>query len=785
MSGHGTQSQATAKSEGAAIRVPESKPASHQQAPTANTVLLNLQGGLGNRATTGLLRNVGVLQPSLRIGPVNDRYEREANRMADRAMQGEPGRAGSEAPLAQASQAAVQRVCSDCEEELQREPLPSVGSISEVRIQRACTECEEELEEEEPLQRDANTGGGVEASSALESRVSSLQGRGSPLTPAQRGFFEPRLGHDFGAVRLHTGPAASDAARLARARAFTVGRNIAFGAGEYRPEARSGRRLLAHELTHVVQQTPLTARRKPLLQRQAETEDVARAPEPETPAPEPAPVGPEPGSDEISESQARAPGLLVEDEAVELGPGQMTRSEFLAATRAAVCAAADAAFAGTEFTTQGCPYVELVLRFYENRSAERIERDLVSYLPAAAGAVSASDYVPLIANRVRQSVETFVASGQITGIPEGVPNSLTSLVEGASSVGGLLFKARDGGPRGSADPRAVQAQLGTGRPLAGSARSRMQSAFGRSFSDVKVHTGSTASRLSDRFNARAFTVGNHVAFGSGEYRPGTPVGDALVAHELAHVVQQRGASASVAPLQTGTAATGALERDADRSAAGAVASLWRGTKDSVSRVARNAIPSLRSGLSIQRCQKETCSEGDKTITVDLVQLDGSTRTPATDLAEANKIYKQCCVKFAVGKQPPAVSNALTKAWLGGDTVLAVDSTCGGVSTEEKDLFDKSAAKFSLSSRMRVFYVASFTGIVAGGYSSPEYCATGDEAPYVNHVVMQNNVRTAGLAHEFGHILLNSGDHTSPPNLMEPASGTVIDASQCKTIYNNA
>ena len=115
---------------------------------------------------------------------------------------------------------------------------------------------------------------------------------------------------------------------------------------------------------------------------------------------QPAPAGPE--SEEAAREQTQAPGLLVEDDAATLGPGQMTRSAFLAETRAAVCAAADAALAGTEFTAQGCPYVELVLRFYERQSAERIESDLVSYLPEAAGIANASAYLPLIVNRVRQ-----------------------------------------------------------------------------------------------------------------------------------------------------------------------------------------------------------------------------------------------------------------------------------------------------------------------------------------------------------------------------------------------
>lgn len=83
--------------------------------------------------------------------------------------------------------------------------------------------------------------------------VSNLTG-GSAMNPADRHFFEQRMGQDFSGVRLHTGSQAAKAADSIGARAFTHGGNIAFNSGEYQPGTQSGRRLLAHELTHVVQQ---------------------------------------------------------------------------------------------------------------------------------------------------------------------------------------------------------------------------------------------------------------------------------------------------------------------------------------------------------------------------------------------------------------------------------------------------------------------------------------------------------------------------------------------------
>lgn len=91
------------------------------------------------------------------------------------------------------------------------------------------------------------------------------RGEGSTLAPAARAFLEPRLGHDFGDVRVHTDSGAAGIARSMNAAAFTLGHHIYFGAGRYSPATDSGRRLLAHELTHVVQQrrtaTPFLLRR--------------------------------------------------------------------------------------------------------------------------------------------------------------------------------------------------------------------------------------------------------------------------------------------------------------------------------------------------------------------------------------------------------------------------------------------------------------------------------------------------------------------------------------------
>jgi hypothetical protein len=97
-------------------------------------------------------------------------------------------------------------------------------------------------------------------------RVAIPQSGGAGMAPAVRGFMESRFAHNFSAVRVHTGADAARSAQALQAHAYTVGRNIYFSQGSYQPDQLEGRRLLAHELTHVVQQTggaPLSAQRKP------------------------------------------------------------------------------------------------------------------------------------------------------------------------------------------------------------------------------------------------------------------------------------------------------------------------------------------------------------------------------------------------------------------------------------------------------------------------------------------------------------------------------------------
>jgi hypothetical protein len=181
-----------------------------------------------------------LVQPKLTIGAPGDKYEIEADSMAERVMSmTEP-----------ANPAAMQRSEAGEEDALQRQPL--ADSITPL-IQRQSEEGED-IQTKPSVQR-AGGDGGVHASSSIENTLASQKGGGSPLDEEVRSFMEPRFGNDFSSVRIHTGSNAVQMNKELHAQAFTHGSDVYFNEGKYNPRSNEGKQLLAHELTHVVQQT--------------------------------------------------------------------------------------------------------------------------------------------------------------------------------------------------------------------------------------------------------------------------------------------------------------------------------------------------------------------------------------------------------------------------------------------------------------------------------------------------------------------------------------------------
>ena len=163
---------------------------------------------------------LSFFQPKLTINAPADRYEQEADAMADNVMR-------------------------------MQEPFIQPKLSPVISVQRKCDHCEEE---EKKAHRKEMNGNETTADHTLESYLGNLNGSGQSLTGEVRNFYEPRFGHDFSNVKVHTDSVAVKSAQSINALAYTSGNNIVFNSGQYSPNTDSGKRLLGHELTHVVQQ---------------------------------------------------------------------------------------------------------------------------------------------------------------------------------------------------------------------------------------------------------------------------------------------------------------------------------------------------------------------------------------------------------------------------------------------------------------------------------------------------------------------------------------------------
>ena len=139
------------------------------------------------------------------------------------------------------------------------QPLPSVGSGGAGKIQRKCSHCEGE----DVLRRKSvasfiqrkQSAGGWAAGNAINSQSTAAQGKGERIEDDTKNFMESRFGADFSGVKIHNDRESVQVNRELSAKAFTVGSDIYFNGGEYKPRSDDGRRLLAHELAHTVQQS--------------------------------------------------------------------------------------------------------------------------------------------------------------------------------------------------------------------------------------------------------------------------------------------------------------------------------------------------------------------------------------------------------------------------------------------------------------------------------------------------------------------------------------------------
>lgn len=429
-------------------------------------------------------------------------------------------------------------------------------------------------------QRSGGQSAGTTVDDVATAAVATKAGGGA-VPDGVRSRVEPVVGTDLSHVRVHGDPGSRQATAAMGARAFAHGGDIFLGPGERADDVG----LMAHELTHVAQQQGGTA----TPQRKVTVGEPSSAAEHEADAV---------AAKVVSSDQAT---LIVDG--VATGPQQMPRAQFLAELQSQVIATATASL-GPQWSAAGCPYIEAWFAQHAATPATELERIARRYGGAAAR--SARDYFEPICARLATGIAKWRGGGDVSadlsaaGLGTAAA-AVTSTKPGVSAApaGAQRKLTVDGG----SSPAAVAQELGSGQPLDSSTASRMGDAFGQNFGGVRVHTGTVASRKASELGAAAFTVGSDVAFGAGQYAPGTPVGDALLAHELAHVTQQRRAgddpAAQHAPIG---GESKSAEGDADRATKGAVSRLVDPTK-----AAPRADVGLDTGFQLQRCSADNAA----------------------------------------------------------------------------------------------------------------------------------------------------------------------------------
>jgi hypothetical protein len=233
--------------------------------------IIYLQRTMGNRQVNKLMHHnsksndfigSGIIQPKLKISQPGDIYEQEADRVAEQVM----------------------RMLS-----VDNSIIPAIPKNGK-KIDGKCSPCErkqhkvDEVEENLNISRKPSTLSNFEASDEITNGINNIRSCGGSLLDSDtKQLMESRFGYDFSKVRIHAGERAARSAASINALAYTVGNDIIFGDGQYRPSTLKGKALLAHELTHVIQHTSYTQRSvkvqnvstKEMIHRRSPAEDAA------------------------------------------------------------------------------------------------------------------------------------------------------------------------------------------------------------------------------------------------------------------------------------------------------------------------------------------------------------------------------------------------------------------------------------------------------------------------------------------------------------------------------
>jgi Domain of unknown function (DUF4157) len=424
----------------------------------------------------------GVVQAKLAVGGINEALEYEADAVADKVMR-------------------------------MADPTPSILAAPP-QVSRKCAACEEETEQKlqtKPAGAPTHAGGVPPIVQEV------VRTPGQPLDVATRSFMERRFSRDFSGVRVHTDAKADQSARAVNALAYTVGRDVVFGATQYSPQTHDGLVLLAHELTHTIQQGQTPGITKPLCQ----------ISEPGDRYKQQAKVAAAAATHLVGGSESDGP----ERPDVDFGCVRAFSSDarnriFRAPVVGAPAPQADFN-SPIDVSEPGEPSEVDADRF-----ADTALKVLARSQPVRAMGPVAPAARPIAPARTLTTLHTASPHGQDPeeAYDEGV-EAIVNRAEycAASPAGGDDGYGGDG----------VEPPLSTsvGAPLAADLRERIEPLVGMDLARVRIHSDGEAALLAKQFEARAFAHQTDIFFASGAYAPGTRSGLHLLLHELAHVMQ--------------------------------------------------------------------------------------------------------------------------------------------------------------------------------------------------------------------------------------------------------
>ncbi len=206
---------------------------------------LVMRQAVGNQAVLRLNAD-GHKASGLTISRPDDRYEREADALAEQAVAEQDNHSPGEQVRPAMASRHIQRVAYDVS--------PSFDDATVVEGEQEAPAQQEEQPPMVQMKAEAGSDGAEQPPPGWETALDSSLHHGRPLEPELREEMSARLGADFGAVRVHLDSESETLSRTISARAFTRGQHVFFAPGEYHPDTASGRKVIAHELAHVIQQ---------------------------------------------------------------------------------------------------------------------------------------------------------------------------------------------------------------------------------------------------------------------------------------------------------------------------------------------------------------------------------------------------------------------------------------------------------------------------------------------------------------------------------------------------